>query len=125
MCDVDYGADIKALIEMMIQEQGPEKAGEVMMDLRYYLKVRINENHDIVRTILAKQTENQRYAKGTREWWVHMRHCYGLDYDSHWGPGQPTERYRCKYGEDDKCPAALYKDPWAAYIQAEEEEKSG
>lgn len=121
---MDYVADIKAMIEMMVEDLGPEEAGAAMMDLRYYLKVRINENHDKVRVILAKKNEHERIKPGTRDWWVHMRHCYGLNYDDHYGSGKPTERYGCKYGEDDVCPAALFEDPWAEYVKAEDAEKA-
>lgn len=125
MCEVDHTSDIKAMIEIMLDELGPVEGHAVMMDIRLYLKQRLNENFDKVRVLSAKKNEADRIAKGTREWWTHMRHCYGLNYDFHEGPGRPTDRYGCKYGEDEKCPAALYEDPWAAYVAAEEAEKSG
>ena len=66
----------------------------------------------------AEATREQRLKPGQHHYGVHMRHCYGLSDDPE--PGmEGIERFSCKYGEDDICPAALFPDPWAEYVRAE------
>ena len=69
----------------------------------------------------AKASEAQRLKPTDGQYGVHMSHCYGLS-DEPWAEG---ERFTCKYGEDDICPAALHEDPWAAYLEWEKGQKSG
>ena len=84
------------------------------------LKVSKRELSDAYRVARAQETKEQRLKPENPFYGVHMRHCYGLDYDSVYGDETPTERYSCKYGEDDICPAALFPDPWAEYVRAED-----
>jgi hypothetical protein len=93
---------------------------EAVMTLRSYLKGRKDELSNKLRVENAQATKDNRLKPGDQSYGAHMRHCYGLNYDFHDGPGKPTERYACKYGEDDICPAALFEDPWAEYVRAEE-----
>ena len=120
----------KALVREILTALGGIKVGEgsktigiqldAMSSLIDRLKTVKNDLGDKYRVAWAKETENQRIKPGTREYGVHMRHCYGLDYDSVYGNETPTSRYSCKYGEDEKCPAALFEDPWAEYCRAED-----
>lgn len=75
----------------------------------------------------ARKTAHQRIQPGDRHYMTHLRHCYHLDYESVMAGEEPTERYRCKYGEDEICPAAMFEEPWDEYCRIEKEEaaKSG
>lgn len=81
-----------------------------------------NKKHDVSnkrRVADAEETRDKRLKPGDRRYGVHMRHCYGLSDDPM--PGlEGIERHSCKYGEDDICPAALFEDPWAEYVRAED-----
>lgn len=71
------------------------------------------EVEDEYRVISAQETADVRLKFGHPQHGVHMRHCYGMS-DESWGL---HERFTCKYNEDDICPAAMYKDPWAEYLK--------
>lgn len=91
---------------------------DAIQDLQTLLANKRIEVANKYRVELAQQTADKRVPRDHDEWGVHMRHCYGLDYDSCWDNEEPTTRHSCKYGEDDICPAALHEDPWAVYCEA-------
>lgn len=72
---------------------------------------------DELRIERAERSKQKRLKRDDPRWGVHMTHCYGWDYDFVEPGEKPTERYSCKYGEDDICPAALYEEPYEAYKQ--------
>jgi hypothetical protein len=76
-----------------------------------------HKKHEVAnkrRVAEAEETRDKRLKPGDRSYGVHMRHCYGLSDDPM--PGmEGVERFSCKYGEDDICPAALFEDPWAEW----------
>lgn len=81
---------------------------------------------DKARVEWAEQTRADRIKESDPRWGVHMSHCYGWDYDSiDYHGGQPKERFSCKYGEDDICPAALHEDPWSFWVAADMKAKGG
>jgi len=90
---------------------------EALYELQQRTKALIVELQNKRRVELAQETANRRIPRGDPQWGTHMTHCYGLDYDSVYGHETPTERHRCKYGDDDICPAALYEDPWEEWTR--------
>lgn len=120
----------KALLQEILQALGGIKVGEgseeignqisSVANIINKLKTIRRELSDAYRVAQAQETKTQRIKPDDPTYGVHMRHCYGLDYDSVYGDEKPTERYSCKYGEDDICPAALFPDPWAEYCRAED-----
>lgn len=74
------------------------------------------------RVMEALRTADQRLQPGDRDYMVHLRHCYGLDYESVMPGEEPVDRHGCKYGEHDICPAAMFEDPWDEYQRIEKTE---
>lgn len=116
---------LKGLVALgAVQQGGARGQLAALRELKLLVKEKIAEVGNLARVESAQENANERISKGHPRWGVHMTHCYGLNYDDHWGDGKPTERYSCKYGEDHICPAALYPDPWAEWCKHEEEEKA-
>jgi len=88
------------------------------------LEIRKRRVRDKRRVIEAQKTADARIKPSDRKYMTHLRHCYGLDYDSVFPGQEPTDRYSCKYGEDDICPGAMFEDPWVEYLRIEKEEDS-
>lgn len=107
-----------------VQQGGLQGQLDALYELKTLVKAKIADVSNLRRVELAHENASERIPKTDPHWGVHMTHCYGLNYDDHWGDGKPTERYACKYGDDHICPAALYPDPWAEWCKHEEEEKA-
>lgn len=109
------GIDVDALINQEAAIEG------LILDLETRKRIVSDKR----RVLEAQQTAAVRIKPSERrEYMTHLRHCYGLDYDSVFPGQEPTERYRCKYGEDDICPGAMFEDPWVEYLRIEKEEDS-
>lgn len=80
-----------------------------------------HKKHDIAnkrRVADALETKHKRLKPGHPHYGAHMSHCYGLSDDPM--PGmEGIERFACKYGEDDICPAAMFEDPWKEFLREE------
>lgn len=98
------------------EEGGPKGQLQALTDLRALAAETFGEVYNVFRVQEAKLTEHKRLPRDHRQWATHMSHCYGLDDDP--PPGSSSNiRMSCKYGQDDICPAALYEDPWAEYLE--------
>ena len=102
-----------------ISEGGLQGQVDAIRDLKFLLDKKLADAENKLRVEIAHKTAHKRIARDHPQWGVHMRHCYGLDYDDFYGDEEvPTTRHSCKYGEDDICPAALHEDPWDVYCEA-------
>lgn len=113
----------RATFRLLLKAFGAIKEGEgeealiqqaaALSQVREKIKSLQQEVEDKYRVISAQKDADKRIKFGEPGHGAHMRHCYGMS-DEPWGQ---HERFTCKYGQDDICPAALYEDPWKEYLK--------
>ena len=106
-----------------VKDDGLEGQVESIRQLIKSLEMVLVDVEDRLRIQEAQQTVDQRLTKDDFAWGTHMTHCYDWDYEGADYPNQPTHKLRCKYGEDDICPAALYRNPYRTYLDTLKPEK--